>query len=54
MLRAGEERPASLRAVRSAVMALTLRRTDISHAPAHEGLEDYTVYDHAPSGRKTF
>jgi hypothetical protein len=33
-------------------MALTLRRTDISHAPAYEGLEDYTVYDHGqPVGR---
>jgi hypothetical protein len=27
------------------IMALILRRTDISHAPAYEGLEDYTVYD---------
>ena len=33
-------------------MALILRRTDISHAPAYEGLEDYTVYDHdQPVGR---
>jgi hypothetical protein len=33
-------------------MALTLCRTDISHAPAYEGLEDYTVYDHGqPVGR---
>ena len=33
-------------------MALILRRTDISHAPAYEGREDYTVYDHdQPVGR---
>ena len=33
-------------------MALILRRTDISHAPAYEGREDYTVYDEdQPVGR---
>jgi hypothetical protein len=33
-------------------MALILRRTDISHVPAYEGREDYTVYDEdQPVGR---
>jgi hypothetical protein len=33
-------------------MALILRRTDISHVPAYEGREDYTVYDEEePVGR---